>query len=430
MRRWHLLLSSGLAMLLSVFAVQAQISESIFDNTIATPVENVPLKPAQFTLYDSRKIDRIQTFHWNNGQGAAPGSIAIQTKDKRLLGPWKAKGIKDEAGLDNAYWEAEPGIELDAGTYTVLDSDPATWARNPSQGNAGIFKIFGQQSTIPSQSVSAEESTEKGGVTEPVKLSLEEQEVRATELFNQIIETDNYEFDTIERLYLQVIEECPDTEKAEESYFRLSNLYRMGFDPPEYTKLRQLLEEFLVRYPDSEGRAEMQDRLLKAYENSGQWDKVVAIYDEIIPALSEEYQYYLVTHLDYARALEGTGDSEKALNVYQKVAGLASGENAGKYDMSDFWLRAANDRINTIQKIKQQQWQDVVNIYQEQFNNMAWAEMPQIQELFEYADALEKTGNQEEAIKQYRQVLRTDQGYETRQANMARERLVALGVTP
>lgn len=433
MKRRHAVVVAGLVVFLSIFAVESTAEETIFDNSITPPVENVPLKPAQFSLFETRKINRIQTLHWNNGQGAKPGSIALQTKDRRLLGPWEAKGVKDEQGLANAYWEAHPGIELDAGTYTVLDSDPATWARNPVQGNIGVFKVFGQQSDAAAQQPLASDQGDKGHEGDAAaadKLSLEEQQVRATELFNQIIQTDNYELDTIEHLYLQVIQECPDTEKAEESYFRLSNLYRMGFDPPEYKKLMVLLEEFLVRYPDSEGRAEMRDRLLRAYESSGQWDKVVAIYDEIVPGLSQDYPYYLVTHLDYARALEGIGDRDRALNIYQKVAEIAGGANAAQYDMSDFWLRVAQERIDIIQKIKQQRWQDVADIYQEQFSKIAWAEMPQIQELFEYADALEKVGKREDAIKQFKGVLRTDQGYETRQAVQARERLAALGATP
>jgi tetratricopeptide (TPR) repeat protein len=201
----------------------------------------------------------------------------------------------------------------------------------------------------------------------------------------------------------------------------------MGYDPPKYESLRRLLEEFLQRYPDSDGVPEMRERLLRAYENSGRWEAVVALYEEIVPAMPEDHPYLLVTHLDYARALEGVGERRRALDVYQKVAAIAGGENASRYDMSDLWLRAARDRIAAIGMLEQGRWKDLVAVYREQFGNMAWAEMPHIQELLEYAEALEKTGDIAAAVTRYRQVLTTDQGYSTRQAGMARARLAALG---
>lgn len=398
----------------------------VFDNSTAVPVESVPLKPTTFTLGDSRRITRIQTFHWNAGRGAAPGSIALQGRDKALLGPWKAMGVPDEQGVANAYWEITPEIVLEAGTYTVLDSDPATWGRNPEQGNVGIVRVYAGP-RVTTAAVPAAPGDTGSQDDAAVGLTLEEQQALASSLFTQITDTDRFEFERIEQLYLQVIRECPDTEQAEESYFRLSNLYRMGYDPPKYERLRLLLEEFLQRYPDSPGMPEMRERLLRAYENSGQWEAVVALYDEIVPAMPEDHPYLLVTHLDYARALEGAGERRRALPVYEKVAAIAGGPNAGRYDMSDLWLRAASDRIAAIGMIEQGRWSELVAVYREQFGNMAWAEMPHIQELLEYAEALEKTGDVDAAITQYRQVLTTDQGYATRQAGIAGARLAALG---
>lgn len=397
---------------------QPLVAESlVFDNGTAVPVESVPLKPTVFTLEERSTVTRIQTFHWNAGQGARPGSIALQSRDAGLLGPWKARGVPDGQGTENAYWEVAPGVVLEPGTYTVLDSDPGSWSRNPELGNIGIVRVYAQ----------APAAAPAGGAVPQSPLTLEEQRARAAALFEQIVATDQYEFETIEQLYVRVIDECPDTEQAEEAYFRLSNLYRMGYDPPKYEALRRLLEEFLERHPDSEGVPEMRERLLRAYENSGQWQAVVAVYDELVPVMPEDHPYYLVTHLDYARALEGLGERERAVAIYEKVAAIAGGDGASRYDMSDLWLRAARDRIGMIRMRQQARWQELVTIYGAQFGDMAFAEMPQIQELLEYAEALEKTGDVAGAIARYRQVLDTDQGYQTRQAVLARERLAALG---
>lgn len=250
--------------------------------------------------------------------------------------------------------------------------------------------------------------------------------MRATELFQEIRQADKYDFTRIEQLYLELLRECPDTEQAEESYFRLANLYRMGMDPPEYKKLRVLLEEYLERYPESEMAPEMVKRLRRAYEDTGQWPRVVELYQAEISTLTDENPYYLVTMLDYARALEGSGDRETALAAYRQVAAVAGGENAGNYDMSDLWLRVARKRIDIIDLLDAEKWRELVEIYRRQFANMAFAEMPQIQEQLEYAQALERSGDQSGAIRQYRQVMRTDQGNQTLQAQQASARLTEL----
>jgi len=410
-------------LVLATNTVRADRPEVIFENAIPVPVESVPLKPTRFTLFDNRTITSIQTFHWNGGKGALPGSIALQGKNKRLFGPWKASAVDDGQGLTNAYWEVQPNIVLDAGTYTVLDSEPATWSRNPAKGGTGIVRILGQRGDATTAQQHPGEGAE---VEQAPSFTLEQQQARATGLFQQIQQADKYDYAQIEQLYLQLISECPDTEQAEESYFRLSNLYRMGMDPPEYRKLRELLEAYLERYPDSEMAPEMGKRLRRAYEDTGQWPQVVELYHTEVSALTEENPHYLVTLLDYAKALEASGERVKSLAVYQQVATVAGGEKAANYDMSDLWLRVARKRIEIIDLLNRKKWAELVKAYRKQFANMGFAEMPQIQELLEYAQALEKSGDQSEAIKQYRQVMRTDQGNQTLQAQQASARLTAL----
>lgn len=414
---------AALLLLPATANLQADQSGVIFDNSIPAPVESVPLKPTRFTLYDSRTITSIKTFHWNGGKGALPGSIALQGKNKRLIGPWQASAIDDGQGLANAYWEVKPNILLEAGTYTVLDSEPGTWSRNPAKGDMGIVRILGQRGDAPKAQQHPGEGAE---VEQAPLLTLEQQQARATELFQQIRQSDKYDYAQIEQLYLKLISECPDTEQAEESYFRLSNLYRMGMDPPEYRKLRELLEAYLERYPASEMAPEMGKRLRRAYEDTGQWPRVVELYHAEVSALTEEDPHYLVTLLDYARALEGSGERDRSLAIYRQVATVASGEKAGNYDMSDLWLRVARKRIEIIELLHAEKWHELVEAYRKQFANMGFAEMPQIQELLEYAQALEKSGDQSGAIKQYRQVMRTDQGNQTLQAQQASARLTAL----
>ncbi|MCW8889647.1 MAG: hypothetical protein OQL20_03180, partial [Sedimenticola sp.] len=171
---------------------------------------------------------------------------------------------------------------------------------------------------------------------------------------------------------------------------------------------------------------EMSQRLRRACEDTGQWSRVVELYDGEVSALTEENPYYLVIMLDYAKALEGSGRRDKALEFYQQVATTAGGEKAANYDMSDLWLRVAQQRIEIIGLLNAENWNELVAVYRKQFANMAFAEMPQIQELLEYAQALERSGDRSAAIAQYRQVMRTDQGNRTLQGQQASERLIEL----
>ena len=48
-----------------------------------------------------------------------------------------------QGGANNAYWECRPNVVLPAGTYTVVDSDPATWAQNAQSAGRGIVEVKG-----------------------------------------------------------------------------------------------------------------------------------------------------------------------------------------------------------------------------------------------------------------------------------------------
>ena len=65
-----------------------------------------------------------------------------------------------------------------------------------------------------------------------------------------------------EALYLRMMDECPDTETAEESYWALSNLYLDDFDVSHEDKAMEILELFLKRYPSSRWTTHVESRLL------------------------------------------------------------------------------------------------------------------------------------------------------------------------
>jgi len=100
--------------------------------------------PAVFRFDRAYVITLIQTYHWNDGRGtAAPGTIGLKDERGREYGPFPAAGSKGQGGVPNAYWKATLNLILEPGTYTVHDSDPATWSQNAGTKGRGIVLIEG-----------------------------------------------------------------------------------------------------------------------------------------------------------------------------------------------------------------------------------------------------------------------------------------------
>ncbi|MBK9153547.1 MAG: tetratricopeptide repeat protein [Chloracidobacterium sp.] len=106
-------------------------------------VSNGPTAPTTFTVPGPYRVTFIQTYHWNNGRGARPGTIGLRSADGKVFGPWPVSTKLGQGGVPNAYWEVSPNIVIPAGTYTIVDSEPATWSQNARSGGRGMAVIKG-----------------------------------------------------------------------------------------------------------------------------------------------------------------------------------------------------------------------------------------------------------------------------------------------
>jgi hypothetical protein len=113
----------------------------IFDNWNKGGVSNGPLRVPSFTLGQSTLIASILNYHWNNGRGQNPGTIALVDVQGRIFGPWPAAGTSGTGGAVNVNWKATPNLTLPAGNYLVYDSDPATWSHNSASNGTGFSLI-------------------------------------------------------------------------------------------------------------------------------------------------------------------------------------------------------------------------------------------------------------------------------------------------
>jgi hypothetical protein len=115
----------------------------------AAPVAKAVTPSPTITLHQPGMLTLIQNYHWNDGQGAYPGHIAIVDAQGRQYGPWQAAGSPGPGGIPNVYWEARPMMSLPAGTYTVIDSDPTSWTPDTQSGGRGFSRHEVQAIAVP-----------------------------------------------------------------------------------------------------------------------------------------------------------------------------------------------------------------------------------------------------------------------------------------
>jgi len=94
-------------------------------------------KNATIQIIQDVYATEIWTYHYNGGEGAPGGTIKMIAEDGTVYGPWQA------SSKNTFYWVAYPKIEIPAGKYTVIDSDPGTWSQNSESKGMGMTWMNG-----------------------------------------------------------------------------------------------------------------------------------------------------------------------------------------------------------------------------------------------------------------------------------------------
>jgi hypothetical protein len=143
-------------------AAPSPASEEMYSISNGSTVQNGPSVPTTFSITVPWLVTDLVDYHWNNGQGGQPvGTISLLADDGTTYGPWQASGQDGQGGVPNAYWIAHPNIVLPAGSYTVIDSNPATWAQNSGTGGAGMSWGAGMPQAAPPASASPSPATQQ-----------------------------------------------------------------------------------------------------------------------------------------------------------------------------------------------------------------------------------------------------------------------------
>ena len=114
----------------------------VADTTNIMAVYNGPTEPTIFSFNSPHLVTEIHDYHWNDAQGATPGTIGLQDQNGKMYGPWQAVGTPGQGGVPNANWYVYPNIIIPAGTYTIIDSDPSTWSQNGDSGGKGMSYVM------------------------------------------------------------------------------------------------------------------------------------------------------------------------------------------------------------------------------------------------------------------------------------------------
>ena len=153
------LTTSGQTSTIAQTTTAAEIT--LYHNNNIYAVDNNPTNPTIFTLTDSYRITSITTYHWNYGSGTAtPGTISLKDSSGNIFGPWNATGSPGQGGVPNAVWTVQPNVVIGPGTYTIVDSDNATWSQNSDSNNQGMtFGVMGVKSTTMAAVTSTTKTT-------------------------------------------------------------------------------------------------------------------------------------------------------------------------------------------------------------------------------------------------------------------------------
>lgn len=123
-------------------ATEGTGEKEVFSNFNKSSVANNPKYVPDFFVDESTLISRITNYHWNNGKGAYPGTIALIDEDGKIYGPWQARGTDGMYDTKNANWIVEPNIMIPSGRYFIFDSDMATWSNNAGSAYCGFSEVM------------------------------------------------------------------------------------------------------------------------------------------------------------------------------------------------------------------------------------------------------------------------------------------------
>ena len=156
-----------------------------------------------------------------------------------------------------------------------------------------------------------------------------EKEMKSFEIFNEIFKISRSTRDRqsvlpkIEAMYMEIIREYPETPLAQESHWKLINIYVNEHSPPDYDKAEMLYNDFQKKYHNSPLKNVVADTLGRSYMKHAEWSRLLTLS-------SPSYRGYVEKKITpkaslmfmYAEANYNLGNMDEAGKVYSIVSDL------------------------------------------------------------------------------------------------------------
>ena len=122
----------------------------IYQKNSISGVSNGPTVDTTFGIMDPCMITGIFTYHWNALAGAYVGqTLSLRHSDGTVYGPWPVSASAGQGGKQDVNWFAFPNVVIKPGTYTLVDSNNATWSWAGDTDNKGICIVKGIPAGLP-----------------------------------------------------------------------------------------------------------------------------------------------------------------------------------------------------------------------------------------------------------------------------------------
>ncbi len=178
-----------------------------------------------------------------------------------------------------------------------------------------------------------------------------EEEIKSFEIFKEIFSITRSARDRqsilpeIEALYKQIIRKYPETPLAQESHWRLINIYVNDYSPPDYEKAEKVYHDFLKNNNDSPLKGVVADTLGKSYVKHAEWERLLAIS-------TPSYRDYIEKKMKpdaalmfmYAESNYKLGNMKQAKVAYAIVSDLFPGLRVGKKSKSMIDVLGNNEK--------------------------------------------------------------------------------------
>lgn len=167
----------------------------------------------------------------------------------------------------------------------------------------------------------------------PIPLPREEQEKKALEAFNNILElteTGSREeiLPRLEKAYIDIIKNYPEAPLAQESYWRLIVIYTRDYNPPKIEEAEAAYRDFINSFPDSPFRKEIEDTMVRFYYTQKLWEKLLNIQIPYIKEYIKTGELKTPVHLFYySEAKYGLGDYKEAEKGFRTIVTLFPGSS-------------------------------------------------------------------------------------------------------